>query len=144
MQDLTAVFYLGIPLVFNNVSSIGVNVADTLMASAMGPKQLAAIALGSGVWISLFLLGLGILMSIGPTVAQHYGAKRYRSIERDTKQGFWLAVGIGFILIIVMRSFYPIYGWVGIDQEVSILAQGYLDGLSWGVFGALGYHTLKQ
>jgi MATE family multidrug resistance protein len=61
-QDLTLLFSVGLPLVLNNISSLAVNVADTLMASAMGTKQLAAVALGSGVWISLFLFGLGILI----------------------------------------------------------------------------------
>jgi len=143
-KDLKAICIVGLPLVFNNFSSFGVNLADTLMASAFGPKQLAAVALGSGVWISLFLLGLGTLMSIGPSIAQHYGAGRYDEIGIDTKQGFWLALGVSVITIVIMRSFHPVYLWIGIDPEVSVLAQGYLDGLSWGVLGAFLYHTLKQ
>ena len=31
-----------------------------------------------------------------------------------------------------------------IEQEVADLAQGYLNGLSWGVLGGFFYHTLKQ
>ena len=72
-------------------------------------------------------------MSIGPSIAQHYGAERYEEIGIDTKQGFWLALGVSIIIIVIMRSFRPVYLWIGIDPEVSVLAQGYLDGLSWGV-----------
>ena len=143
-QDLTLLFSVGLPLVLNNISSLTVNVADTLMASAMGPKQLAAVALGSGVWISLFLFGLGILMAVGPSVAQLYGRGEYEEIKNHTKQSFWLALAVSFCVILVMRSFPPVFERLGIDPEVADLAQGYLNGLSYGVLGGFFYHTLKQ
>ena len=114
------------------------------MASAMGTKQLAAVALGSGVWISLFLFGLGILMAVGPSVAQLYGRCEYEEIKNHTKQSFWLALVISLCVILVMRSFFPIFERLKIEPEVADLAQGYLNGLSWGVLGGFFYHTLKQ
>ena len=114
------------------------------MASALGTKQLAAVALGSGVWISLFLFGLGILMAVGPSVAQLYGRGEYEEIKNHTKQSFWLALVISLCVILVMRSFFPIFERLKIEPEVADLAQGYLNGLSWGVLGGFFYHTLKQ
>ncbi len=67
---------IGAPLIINNLASIGVGVADTMMAARLGSVQLAGVAIGNGVWIALFLLGLGTLMALGPTVAQHFGAGR--------------------------------------------------------------------
>lgn len=142
--DLAALFTVGWPLIVNNVSSIGVNVADTLMAARLGPTQLAAVAIGSGVWIALFLLGLGVIMALGPTVAQHFGAARHAAIGHDTRQGFWLAVVISAVVIVVMRRVEPALLWMGIDAPVAVLAQGYLDALSWGVPGAYWYHCVKQ
>ena len=57
--DLRAIVAVGAPLIINNLSSIGVGVADTLMASRLGSQQLAGLAIGNGVWIAVFLLGLG-------------------------------------------------------------------------------------
>ena len=76
-SDLANILVIGLPLVVNNLSSIAVNIADTLMASQLGTTQLAAVAIGSGVWIALLLLGLGIIMAVGPTVAQHFGARQF-------------------------------------------------------------------
>lgn len=143
-SDLGALFVIGWPLIVNNVSSIGVNVADTLMAARLGPTQLAAVAIGSGVWISVFLLGLGVIMALGPTVAQHFGAGHHRDIGHDTRQGLWLATAIALAVIVALRSASPGLTWMGIDPAVTILAQGYLDALSWGVPGAYWYHAVKQ
>ena len=143
-SDLANILVIGLPLVVNNLSSIAVNIADTLMASQLGTTQLAAVAIGSGVWIALFLLGLGIIMAVGPTVAQHFGARRFELIGHETRQGLLLGALLSFIIIIIMRSIEPLLLWMRIDAEVCRLAQGYLSALSWGVLAAYGYHTLKQ
>ena len=92
----------------------------------------------------MFLLGLGTIMAIGPTVAQHFGAGRRREIGYETRQGFWLGLGITGLIVIAMRSVEPLLLAMRIDAAVSLLAQGYLEALSWGVLAAYAYHTLKQ
>ncbi len=144
LADLRGLFAVGGPLIINNIASIGVATADTLMTSRLGPEQLAGVALGSGLWIVLFLLGLGVVMALGPTVAQHFGAGRDLAIGHDTRQGLWLGAFISVLVIVAMRRVSPVLAVLGIEPEVSRLAQGYLDALSWGVPAAYGYHVLKQ
>jgi len=143
-QDLRKIMAIGLPLVANNLSSIAINVADTRMASELGTSQLAAVAIGSGIWIALFLLGLGVIMALGPTVAQHYGAGRLEEIGHETRQSLVVGLGLSLVVFFAMRSFEPFLLHLGIDPEVSALAQEYLSALSWGVFAAYGYHTFKQ
>ncbi|MCB1748867.1 MAG: MATE family efflux transporter [Gammaproteobacteria bacterium] len=143
-RDVAAIVRIGSPLIVTNVFSIGVAVADTLMAASLGPGALAAVAIGSGVWIALFLLGLGTVMALGPTVAQHYGAGQHARIGADTRQGLWLALLVALPVIVAMRSSTPLLRWVGIDEAVIAPAQGYLDLLSWGVPAAYAYHAFKQ
>ena len=118
-SDLANILVIGLPLVVNNLSSIAVNIADTLMASQLGTTQLAAVAIGSGVWIALFLLGLGIIMAVGPTVAQHFGARRFELIGHETRQGLLLGALLSFIVIGVRRSIEPLLLWMRIDAEVA-------------------------
>ena len=101
-KDLRALIRVGWPLILNNLFSIGVNVADTLMVGRLGATQLAALSIGSSLWIGIFLGGLGILMALGPTVAQHFGAGREADIGHDTGQAIWLALAISCVVIVVM------------------------------------------
>ncbi|MSR15647.1 MAG: MATE family efflux transporter [Gammaproteobacteria bacterium] len=142
--DLLQLFRVGWPLILNNVFSIGVNVADTLMVGRLGATQLAALSIGSSIWISVFLAGLGILMALGPTVSHHYGANRLRQIGYDTQQAAWLAMVIALIVIGVLHCASPLLRWLGIDREVSALAVQYLHVLSFGVPGLYFYHVLRQ
>ena len=142
--DYRKILLVGLPLAFNNLSSIAINVGDTLMIARFSEIHLAAIAIGSSVWISLFLFGLGLIMAIGPLVAQFFGANNFAAIKPIISQGFIIASIIALIIFFVMRNFLPIYLTFGIDSTTAELAQAYLKGLSIGVFPAFYYHVLKQ
>jgi multidrug resistance protein, MATE family len=143
-SDLLQLFQVGWPLILNNLFSIGVNVADTLMMGRLGATQLAALSIGSSIWISVFLAGLGVLMALGPTVSHHYGAQRLRQIGYDTHQAAWLALVLALIVIAVLHNVLPILIWLEIDHEVSVLAVEYLHVLSFGVPGLYFYNVLRQ
>lgn len=144
IQDLRGLAVIGWPLILNNVFNIGVNVADTLMVGRLGATQLAALSIGSSVWIGIFLTGLGVIMALGPTVAQHYGAARYHEIGHDTRQAIWLALAIAAAVIATMHSVGPVLRWMGIDSVVIVLACAYLQALSYGVPGVYLYHVMRQ
>ncbi len=143
-EDLRALIRVGWPLILNNLFSIGVNVADTLMVGRLGATQLAALSIGSSLWIGIFLGGLGILMALGPTVAQHFGAGREADIGHDTGQAIWLALAISCVVIVVMHAVDPLLGWLKIDPEVRLLSVTYLQALAYGVPGVYLYHVLRQ
>ena len=132
------------PLILNNLFNIGVNVADTIMAGRLGATQLAAVALGSSIWITLFLAGLGVVMALGPIVAQHNGAGRKQEIGRDTRQCMFLATLISIVVAALLQNAEPVMLSMNIEPAVAILAQGYLSAISWGVLGCYWYHALRQ
>ena len=135
---------VGWPLILNNLFNIGVNVSDTLMIGRLGATQLAALSIGSSLWIGSFLAGLGVIMALGPTVSQHYGARRLLEIGRDTRQAVWLALIISVLVILLINHLSAPLLWLGIEADVVELAQGYLRGLSIGVPGCYLYHVMRQ
>ena len=74
VRDYRKILLVGLPLVLI--------ISQTLQSTWVIPNDckvfgvhLAAIAIGSSVWISLFLFGLGLIMAIGPLVAQFFEPK---------------------------------------------------------------------
>ena len=132
------------PLMFNNLFNIGINAADTLMAGRLGADQLAAVALGSSVWITLFLAGLGVVMAVGPSVAQLFGARQFAQIGGVVHHGFCLGFVVAVLVMIAMHSMGPLMLAANIEPHVVILAEGYLSAMSWGVIGCYWYHCLRQ
>jgi len=114
------------------------------MAGQLGATQLAAVALGSSIWITIFLAGLGVIMAVGPSVAQLYGANQTEQIGGVVHQGFWLGLVIAGLVIVAMHSMGSLMLAANIEPHVVILAEGYLSAMSWGVVGCYWYHCLRQ
>ena len=114
------------------------------MAGRLGATQLAAVALGSSIWITLFLAGLGVIMALGPIVVQHYGAGRVADIGNGTRQSLWLAIIISMVVVVLLHNALPVMLAMNIELSVALFAQGYLDAISWGVLGCYWYHCLRQ
>ena len=114
------------------------------MAGRLGADQLAAVALGSSVWITLFLAGLGVVMAVGPSVAQLFGARQFSQIGGIVHHGFYLGLAVALLVILAMHSMGPVMLAANIEPHVVVLAEGYLSAMSWGVIGCYWYHCLRQ
>ncbi len=80
------------PILIAQVLSMCMMVADTVIAGRHGTADLAAVAVGNGIYISVAMLLIGILQAVAPTVAHLYGADRREEIGPALQQGFWLAL----------------------------------------------------
>ncbi|MCP5144981.1 MAG: MATE family efflux transporter [Gammaproteobacteria bacterium] len=143
-SQLAALMRIAGPLLVSNFANIGILVADTVLAGRLGASALAAVAVGSSVWMTIMLLGMGVLMSLGPVVAHHFGAGKLAAIGADARQGLWLA-GVGSALsAVVCLNAAPLLTAIGIEPHIVILAEGYLLAISWGAPGLFLFTAIRQ
>lgn len=90
------------PLFVGQIALIANGVIDTVMTSRFSATDLAALALGFSIYISVFVGLSGVLQALLPTIGQLYGGKRYGEIGNEVKQGLWLAVFLSIAGSIVL------------------------------------------
>lgn len=126
-EELPALLRLAGPLIVNNLSIAGMQFADTVMAGRLGAESLAAVAVGGSVWFIGFTVALGMLMAISPIAARHFGAGNPQLIGRYTRQGLYLGLGYGLLLIVLAYQFVaPLLLVIGIDPDFRDLTVGYV------------------
>ncbi|MGI4848411.1 MAG: MATE family efflux transporter [Janthinobacterium lividum] len=79
------------PLLIGQLAVIANGVIDTAMVSRFSSEDLAALALGAAIYISIFVGLSGVLQALSPIIGQLYGARRLPEIGAELKQGVWLA-----------------------------------------------------
>jgi MATE family multidrug resistance protein len=132
------------PLIVNNLAVAGMQFADAVMAGSLGPKSLAAVAVGGGFWFIGFSFCLGILMAISPIVSRHFGAQRFELIGRYTRQGIYLAVILGIPIVLVGQfAALPLLTSIGIDPEFRDLTAEYVAAISLGAPGIFAFLALR-
>ena len=129
------------PILVAQLSSIGMMVVDTAVLGHVGSLDLAAVAIGGGIHVSVVFALVGILQAVAPVVAHLHGAKRDDEVAGILQQGFWLALllsvpGMLFLL-------YPggVLDTVTMDAAVNAKIRQYLAILAWGLPAALCYRT---
>lgn len=132
------------PLIVNNLAVAGMQFADAVMAGRLGADALAAVAVGGSVWFLGFSFCLGLLMAISPIAARHFGAGERSLIGRYTRQGIYLGLFMGAMLILIAQlAVAPLLAAIGIDPEFRDLTVGYVGAIMFGGPGIFIFLALR-
>ena len=143
MGDARAIVRLGAPLVIGNLAIAGMSLADALMAGQLGPRSLAAVAVGSSYYSVFMVLGMGLMMALSPLVAHAYGAGDDRRVGDYARQGAWIASVLAALLILCLGGVEPLLVAIGTDPVIVPDAVGYVHAMAAGMPALLGFLTLR-
>jgi multidrug resistance protein, MATE family len=99
------------------------------------------VAVGSGIYISVVMLMVGILQAVAPTVAHHVGAGRTEAIGPSVQQGFWLALALAIPAMLFLHQPDWLMQLSEMSPEVEGGARDYLSTIAWGLPAVLLYRT---
>ncbi|MCW7555745.1 MATE family efflux transporter [Endozoicomonas gorgoniicola] len=141
-KELKALVFLGGPILGAQLSTTGMTFVDTSMAGQYSAQDLAAVALGSSIWMPIYLLVRGIMMATTPTVAQLFGAGNIDRIATPVRQAYWVAVLFSVLAILFLLDAGPLLDFLQIEPEVSEITRSYLAALAWGVPAVFLYQVM--
>jgi MATE family multidrug resistance protein len=132
-----ALLRLAWPLFVANLAVVGNGTIDTVMAGRLSATDLAAVAIGSSIYITIYIGFMGVLQALSPIAGHHFGAQRWRAIGDDVQQALWLsllltAAGLPWVLATDV--------WVRFaraDDDVGTVVRLYLQAIAFGLPAAL-------
>lgn len=134
---------LAAPLVLGQLSAIGMNVVDSMLAGHYNAATLAAVAVGANIWTLAIVAAIGVMLALPPSVAQLAGAGKHARIGALFRQALWLAALLGVILFLCVRHAAPLLRMVGIDAGIVSDTQRFLHAISWGAPALTLYFALR-
>lgn len=144
LSEARKLLALAIPVIIAQVSQTSMGVVDTIMAGAYSATDMAAVAVGTSIWLPAILFGHGLLMALIPVVAQLNGSGRRDRIAHQIRQSFFLALIVSLLTMLALHQGEHIIRLMNDDSpELVEKAVGYLQALLWGVPGYLFYQVLR-
>ncbi|MDX1398043.1 MAG: MATE family efflux transporter, partial [Oceanospirillum sp.] len=135
---------IALPIMGAQLAQSGMGVIDTLMVGRLGADHLAAVALGTSIWMPLFLFLSGVLLGLTPFIAQWLGADTPSEVGPFAFQGFWLGLIISVLSIVIMLFHADILRLMVVPEHLLPLVSDYMLGIMIG-FPALGfYQTMRS
>lgn len=136
---------LAIPVILAQVAQTAMGFVDTIMAGAVSATDMAAVAVGTSIWLPAILFGHGVLLALTPTIAQLNGSDRRERIAEQLRQGFWLAFFLSLLIMLVLwNAGYVIRSMHDIDPLLAEKAEGYLHALLFGAPGYLFFQVMRN
>ena len=114
-------------------------VIDTAMTSRFSATDLAALAVGASIYISVFVGLNGVLAAISPVIGQLFGAERFDEIGTEVKQGAWLALFLTLAGCAVLLFPQPLLSLAHASPELSEKATLYLRILALALPATMGF-----
>jgi len=134
---------LAFPAVIAQVAQMSLGTIDTIMAGNLSTNALAAISVGSNLFVPLLVFSLGIFMALNPLVSQANGAERFNKLGEYLRQGLYLALIVSIPSILLINQMTPIMELIGVQESVIPVVDGYLKALSWGVLSLYLFFVLR-
>jgi MATE family multidrug resistance protein len=143
-RELGTLVGLAGPVVLAEIGWMSMGIVDTLMVSPLGPQAIGAVGVGSGIFLAIGILGMGILFGLDTLVSQAYGARRLDECHR------WLFHGVALALLLTLPLMLTIYGvsralgTFGLHPAVQPLVMSYLIRLDLGLLPLLLYASFRR
>lgn len=145
MIEARQLLALAIPVIVAQVAQTAMGFVDTVMAGGYSATDMAAVAIGTSIWLPAILFGHGLLLALTPVIAQLNGSGRRDRVAHQVRQGFWLAGFVSVLIMIVLwNAGYIIRAMHNIDPALADKAVGYLRALLWGAPGYLFFQMARN
>lgn len=144
IAELRPTLTLAFPIIVGQVSQMLIGITDTVMIGRVGKVPLAAAAFAHGLFMLVFIIGIGVLMSVSVLVARAHGAGQPRECAEYTRHGMGLALLLGLAGALVMMALGPQLNHFGQPPEVVAAVRPYFELIGWSLLPALVFQVLRQ
>ena len=141
MGSTRRVIRLAWPVLVAQLATIGMMAIDTVVVGRAGTDELAALAVGASIYVSVALAFSGVVQSLLPGVAHRLGKNDPAAAAHLIRQAFWLVLLLAVVGDLIL--WFP--GWMiayaQLSDPVAAMTTDYLRVLAFSLPASLGYRA---
>ncbi|QSX05200.1 MATE family efflux transporter [Sedimentibacter sp. zth1] len=96
---------VAIPIIIQNLISIGLNMVDSIMIGKLGVNPLAAVGLANRIYFIFSMICFGIFSGSSIFIAQYWGVKDIKNIKKVFGINIFLGTALSLVSTIVVLIF---------------------------------------
>jgi len=146
-QERSIITHHAITVLVGQLAVMAFGVTDTIVAGRHAPQSLAALSIGSAIFISVYVALMGVLQALLPIWAEQRGAQEPTQIGASLRQSLYLWLAASVLGMGIMLAPDAILRSTQIPENMRGDVQHYLAILAFGLPPALLfrlYATLNQ
>ncbi len=147
MSELKTIARHATTVLVGQLAVMAYSVTDTIVAGRFSSASLAALSVGSAIYVSVFVALLGVLQALLPIWAELNGAGEKTALGKSFRQALYLCALVAVLGMVILLHAGPVFQWAQVPESLRPEAQTYLDVLAWTLPPALLFRmfsTLNQ
>lgn len=147
MSELSTVSRHALTLLTGQLAVMAFGVTDTIVAGRHGEASLAALSVGSAIFISVYVALMGVFQALLPVWAEQRGARKPEVIGKSVRQSLYLCAMACALGMLILLSPGPLLRWTEVPEALRTEVGHYLAVLALALPPALLfrlYSTLNQ
>ena len=147
MRKRSGIAQHALTVLVGQLAVMAFGVTDTIVTGRYSQDSLAALSIGSAVFVSVYVAVMGLFQALLPIWAEHHGADRPMAIGASVRQSLYLWLAASLLGMAVLLSPDPILRATEVPPALRGEVRSYLAILAFGLPPALLfriYSTLSQ
>ncbi|PTB96305.1 MATE family efflux transporter, partial [Thalassospira xiamenensis] len=132
------------PILVAQLTQTLMSVVDTVMAGQVSATDLAAVSVGSSIWIPAILLVFGLALALAPIISHFDGAKDHTQVANMVQQGFYVCVLGGLVTYAAIASAPWLLDMMTVEDKFRQVTLDYLKYIVWGLPAFVIYIALRN
>ncbi len=141
LADIRNIVGLAWPVLVGQLAIIAFGVIDTAMVGRFSAVDLAALGLGSSIYVSVYVGLTGVVLALQPIAGQLFGARRHAEIGEEVRQALWLAAGLAVLGFAVMYFPAPLLAIARVPPALYERTELYLRIAAFGLPASLAFRV---
>ena len=129
------------PVFIAQLATIGMMAIDTVVVGRSNTDNLAALAVGASIYVSLALALSGVVQALLPAIARHIGRADPRAAGHLIYQAPWLVLLLSVFGVLVLCFPGGLIAYAELPPHVAALTRDYLFILAFSLPASLGYRA---
>ncbi|WP_346797706.1 MATE family efflux transporter [Halomonas sp. Bachu 37] len=143
-KETASLVHLALPICGAQLAQAGMSVVDVMMTGRQSATALAAVSVGSSLWLPLMLFMTGTLMGLTPIVAHLLGGRHLSMIRPRVHQALWVALILGVIAAYLLwHMVMPVFRLMEVPPQVAEQSAAYLAAVAFGMPGVAVFQALR-
>ncbi|MCA6062607.1 MATE family efflux transporter [Thalassolituus marinus] len=135
-QELRALLKLTMPILATQLAQIGMGTIDTLMSGYVSTRDLAAVAIGTSLWLPTWLFLAGVLVALSPLAARLNASAKHDRLPVLLSSALWVGIVLGSIAGILLSLASLALTSIVDDPVTASIASHYTMAIAVGMPGA--------
>ncbi|NRF70130.1 MATE family efflux transporter [Aquincola sp. S2] len=131
------------PVFVGQLAVLGFSTVDTVLVARHSATDLAALAVGSAAYVTVFIGLMGVVLALSPIVGQLFGARKLAEAGAQLHQAVWLALGLSLLGSAVLLFPAPFLALSQASPEVASKVRGYLLALAFSLPASLLFTAFR-